>query len=109
MKIQSIIPRPYAESVEPSILLDLRYSFARGQRIPFNLAVTVRAEDRRVLGIATLLSREPAVLPLETVEQGQATTDATEQALLLFTLTSRVLDHIERLRLAHRKRDVVLY
>jgi hypothetical protein len=47
MRVVSITPKPELQCVEPTLLLDLVFAFQRGQRIPLDVGLQVRTEDKR--------------------------------------------------------------
>lgn len=108
MQVHAISTSPNAEAIEPTINLELELSFPRGEQVPLDVTVVVRAEDGRTLGVANPVAREPSTLPLDTIESGQPSTMLTERLQLVLPLTPRTLDHIECMRSVHRKGDVVL-
>lgn len=107
MRIVAITPKPDAECVESTLFLDLTLAFQRGQRIPLDLLVQVRTEDKRLLGVArpTTFGREKLVL-----NAGETGTvdEANVVVQVSLPLSPKQLDYIEGVRSKHRKRDVVL-
>lgn len=107
MRIVTIIPKPEPQCVESSLFLDLVLAFHRGQRIPLDLLVQVRTEDKRLLGVAHPSAFGQDKLGLEAGESGQSS-EATLAVQVVLPLSPKQIDYVEGLRSKHRKGDVVL-
>jgi hypothetical protein len=107
MRIISITPKPDAQCVEATLALDVAIGFQRGQRIPFDLAVQVRTEDKKLLGIARPSSYGQEQIQLEASDYGNQN-EATAPMLVVLALSQKHVDYLEGLRSKHRKGDVVL-
>lgn len=71
MKTLSVTPKPYSESIDPSIQLIVEFRFPRGERIPLDVSAIVSSEDGRLLGVARVFQGESTNHPLEAIETGQ--------------------------------------
>jgi F0F1-type ATP synthase delta subunit len=108
MRIVSIIPRPESQCVDPTLGFDLVIGFQRGHRLPVELGVQVRTEDKKFLGVARPITLgHPERLGLETLESSSPN-EVMVQAQVSFALSSKQVDYLDGLRSQHRKRDVVL-
>jgi len=108
MRIVSIAPRAETNCVDPTIVLDVVLGFFRGQRLPVDVAVQIRTEDKKLLGVArALTSAHPERIGLDANESGSQT-ENTLPVQVALSLTPKQLDYLDGLRAKHRKGDVVL-
>jgi hypothetical protein len=111
MRLLSIIPKPNALFVDPTLEFELVFGFRRGQQVPLDFTLVVATADGRLMGTArptlapsTGATNDPLPLDASTLNTGEA--NWVVRASL--PLTARQLDHIEDLRSKERKGDVVL-
>lgn len=107
MRIVSIVPKADLACIEPTLHLDVELAFIYGQRIPFDILVHVRTEDKRTLGMARPDTFGHGKLVLD-ARDNLSNSETTLAVQVSLPLSSRQLDHIDELRSTHRKGDVVL-
>lgn len=109
MRIVSIVPKPEDQCVEPTLVLELVIAFHRGQRMPLDLAVQVRTEDKKLLGVARPTPMATGdKLPFDAAESC-SNSEMSVPARVVLGLSPKQVDYLEGLRSKHRKGDVVLH
>ncbi len=109
MRIHSIVPKPEDQCVEPTLVLDVVVAFQSGQRMPLDLAVEVRTEDKKLLGVARPITMMPSEkLAFKACEPGD-NNEISVPVRVVLGLSPKQLDYLEGLRSKHRKGDVILH
>lgn len=109
MTLDSITVRTDTPTVEPSLVFDVAFMLQRGKEVPLGFTVTVRSEDKVLLGPAV-----PCAAPVPNgneslpMDAGSNENRIPWLSRVVLPLTPRLLNHLEDVRAKHRKQDVVL-
>lgn len=111
MKIESIVVKPYEKSIIPSLSFEIEISYIKYQEAITGVSGWLETDDGKIVAeINETIRESPA-----SDEVGARDSDFDSQfkeeiykTILITLLDKRVLDHIEKRRMADRKGDVKL-